>query len=163
VSLAVRVDDVDAFLEADRFVRIPLAPRPVAGLCTYRGGVLPILDPADDREGSGAGTFVVLSLRTRRGLLGLLVSRGEVVIVADGQGMGTGPDPAAEAGGAPLPQGLVAAGVIERDGETFPVIDPEGTWSRVREMIVDGYTSGRRGSKPTSEPGRDSSQERGIP
>jgi chemotaxis signal transduction protein len=140
--LAVGVDAVEAVMEAGRVVRLPLAPRPVAGLCLYRGAILPVVDPADgpagpdaDREGCHPA---VLVLRAGRGPLGLLTDRGALAIVET-------PRHAADGAG-PLPEGLVAAGAIERDGRTYAVLDIDRSWKALRDGIEVVYGAGRRPS-----------------
>lgn len=133
------VDAVEGILEAARIVRLPLCPRPVAGLCTYRGRILPVVRPADDCEGWAAGhpgrRATVLVLRTGQGLLGLLIDRDGIRIVADCEvDGGRGPDGEARAS-----EGLVVAGSIERDGKSHAVIDPDRTWSDLRSTIERGY------------------------
>lgn len=142
--LAVAVDAVEGILEAARLVRFPLCPWPVAGLCTYRGRILPVVRPADDCEGWAGGRPglrpTVLVLRTGHGHLGLLIDRDGIRIVADAEvDGGAGP----VGGRAPLPpEGLVVAGTIDREGKSHAVIDPDRTWSALRSVIEGGYGAG---------------------
>ncbi len=153
-SLAVGVDAVEALVEADRLVRLPLCPGPVSGLCTYRGGLLPIIQPADDPEGwdegPGARRPAVLVLRTGRGLLGLLIGRGDITVVEDCRADDVGDLTVVEGGESLLPEGLVAAGSIVRDGTSYPLIEPHRTWTAVRELIARGYHDGRGPGAPAA-------------
>lgn len=146
-SLAVGVDAVEAVMEADRLVRLPLCPRPVFALCIYRGSILPIVGPVGDSKGwdgaRGGRLPAVLVLRTGHGHLGLLIDRGALAVVEDCQV--SGGDRRENAGGEawPLPEGLVAAGSIERDGLPHPVLDVDRTWKAMRSLIESGYDAGR--------------------
>jgi hypothetical protein len=143
--LAVGVDAVEGFTEPARLVRLPLCPRIVAGVCTYRGGLLPVIEPAAGATGRPS----VLILRTGHGLLGLLISRGETAVVEAGDILGS------EEGESPLPGGLVAAGAVERGGIACPVLDLDRTWAAVRRLISGGHDAGRSTGIATAggEPG----------
>ena len=141
--MAVDVESVEAIMQAARLVRLPLCPHPVLGLCTYRGGLLPIIGTADgpvaqDKE-SGIRNSAVLILRTGGGPLGLRVDRSKIAVVegcgaeGDGRIQETSPPPGI----------LVAAGSIVWDGMSYPLLDPDRTWRAVRDRIERGYDAGR--------------------
>lgn len=145
--LAVGVDAVEAVVEADRLVRLPLCPPPVSALSIYRGGILPIAGPIDDPQGRDAAPRgrlpAVLVLRTSHGPLGLLIDRRALAVVEDGQLVGPAGHEAGRAGESPLPGGLVAGGSIELEGRPHPVLDVDRTWTSMRGMIEAGYGAGR--------------------
>lgn len=140
--LAVGVDAVEAVLEAPRLVRLPLCPRPPTSMCSHRGGILPVVEPTIEGEGPVVASTgrrpAVLVLRTARGPIGLLIDRAGVAVVEDGPTAGA-------AGAATLPEGLVAAGTIDRDGRSHAILDPDRTWMALRDLIDRGY-GGDRGS-----------------
>lgn len=144
--LAVSVDAIEGIIETARLVRLPLCPPPVSALCSYRGGVLPVVclaDECEDRIAERRGSRpTVLVLRTEHGNLGLLIDREDIAIVEDYQVHGTG-NLAGDGGEAlPLPKGLIGVGSIERHGNSHAIIDPNRTWMALRSVIEQGYQAG---------------------
>ncbi len=138
--LAVGVDAVETVLEAPRLVRLPLCPRPPTSMCSHRGGVLPVVEPAvegeEPGEEPGGRRPAVLVLRTARGPIGLRIDRAGIAVVEDGPTAGV-------AGAATLPDGLVAAGTIDREGRSHAILDPDRTWAALRALIDRGYAESR--------------------
>lgn len=147
-SLAVSVDAVEAVTEASRIVRLPLCPGAVLALGIYRGSILPIVRPFESSRGwdtAPTGRLpAVLVLRTRRGYLGLLIDRGSLAVVEACQISGMGGPAAVHEQVSHLPEGLVAAGAIERDGTSHAVLDVDRTWTAMRCMIASGIEGSRR-------------------
>ena len=135
-ALGLDVTSVIEVIRAGLLVQLPLCPRSVLGLCAYRGGFVPVVGPEHGWEslsvhGEDRGQGVLV-LRTRRGPVGLLIDRGGVSVEA-----GTaGPDDA----GPPLPGGFAVGGLIERDGRSHAILDPERTWQGLRDEIERRYS-----------------------
>lgn len=147
--LGVDLEAVAEVVESARLVRVPLCPRPVLGLLTYRGKVVPVLGlgSADrDRPAAddGAG-HAFLVLRTAQGLWGLAIDRGGVLI-----------EHAPEAlpfRGDPPPGGFAVAGAVDRGGVSHAILDPGRSWRGVRSEIERWYAlaiEDRRPERPAA-------------
>lgn len=131
---AVGVESVVEVIELGPLVRIPLGPRPVLGLCVYRGGVAPIAwpgpgdMPAPEEKGPAPA---VLVLRSDHGLWGLAIDRGGVAV---------GEAPPGWQPGTPSVSGFLSiVGEIDRGGKSHALLDPEASWQTLRTTIEHWY------------------------
>ncbi len=146
--LAVDLEVVDGVVEFDTLIGIPLCPPQVLGLSSYHREVVPVVQiegqTPEVAEEPGA-KLIALILRGKHGHWGLRIDQGKVTIVDA---------PSRSPAGAPLPPPLESgwptiAGRFERTGETFDILDPEGSWRGLRDRIEHWYRLvGGRGPLP---------------
>jgi CheW-like domain len=145
-AYAIGLEAVAEIIEAGGLVRLPLSPACVLGLCSFRRDVVPVVrlveEPADAPGGDDARQTILI-LRTEQGTWGVKIERGGTVVVE-----------------APLddsvaltaePAGLAFLGAIRRAGMTYPAVDPERTWRRLREAVERSY--GSLHDRPPPRPG----------
>lgn len=143
--LGVGLEIVAEVVESSRLVRVPLCPRPVLGLLTYRGKVVPILGlGSTDRDGHSADPagpgHAFLVLKTRHGLWGLAIDRPGVQVEASSE-----PKPF---DGNPPPGGFVVNGAVDHDGKTHAILDHDQSWRGVRSEVERWYRLAIEGQQP---------------
>jgi chemotaxis signal transduction protein len=137
--LGVVLDVVAEVMEAGRLVWLPLCPRQVVGLCTYRSKIVPVIRPgAPDRPpaiglGGGGRERAVMILRTGNGLWGLSIDRGGVTVEVARE------SPAGGGGQGALARGFVASGTVDREGRSHAILDHDRTWRALKTEIDHWY------------------------
>ncbi len=153
-AYAIGLEAVAEIIEAGGLVRLPLSPPCVLGLCTFRRDVVPVVrlveEPADAPGGDDARQTILI-LRTEQGTWGVKIERGGTVVVESplDDSVALTAEPA----------GLAFLGAIRREGVTYPAIDPERTWRRLREAVERGYGSPH--DRPAARPGETASRPSG--
>lgn len=143
--LGVGLEIVAEVVESSRLVRVPLCPRPVLGLLTYRGKVVPILGlgPADQdrhRADPGDDEQAFLVLRTGQGLWGLAIDRPGVQVEASSD-----PKPF---DGPPPPGGFVVTAAVDHNGVSHAILDHDQTWRGIRSEVERWYLLAIEGHRP---------------
>ncbi|WP_169977383.1 chemotaxis protein CheW [Tautonia rosea] len=133
--LGVDLETVVEVVASGRLVQLPLCPRQVLGLWTYRGKIVPILGlGAQQRNQTGGENETrraFLILRTHQGLWGLTIDREGVQVEVT--------EPLQSADRAELPGGFMTAGEIESGGVTYAILDLERSWRGVKSEIERWY------------------------
>ncbi|MEW4569349.1 chemotaxis protein CheW [Tautonia sp. JC769] len=133
--LAVDLESVVEVVSSGPLVPLPLCPRQVLGLWTYRGKIVPILGlAAQDRvvaAGDHEAKRAFLILKTHQSLWGFAIDREGVRIEA-----GCSPR---SADLAELPGGFLASGEIEGGGIPHAILDLERSWRGVKSEIERWY------------------------
>lgn len=132
---------VEAVIEPESLVAIPLTPPEILGLCAYRRQVPPVVRLVEPSSQSD-GPSVVILLRTEQGLWGIQADRDGIEVVA---GLTVDPVPGPTAT-APRAWGVVTA--IHHDGRSIDLIDPEASWSAFRREIQNHNHGHDLGSNP---------------
>lgn len=134
-ALGVHLDVVAEVMEAGRLVWLPLCPRQVVGLCTYRGKIVPVVRPGGEGGGPSSGGAgrerAVLILRAGHGLWGLSIDRGGVSVEVAREGP-VGAEP-------PIGRGFVASGSVGRGGVSHAILDHDRTWRGLKTEIDQWY------------------------
>lgn len=135
--LAVDLERVVEVVASGRLIPLPLCPRQVLGLWTYRGKIVPILGlGARNRAHSAADhetRRAFLILRTYQSLWGLAIDREGVRVEVTGSLRSA-------ADCIELPGGFRAAGEIEVAGVSHAILDPERSWRGVKSEIERWYS-----------------------
>jgi chemotaxis signal transduction protein len=137
--LGVVLEVVAEVMEAGRLVWLPLCPRQVVGLCTYRSKIVPVIRPSDpDRPpayglGGDGRERAVMILRTGNGLWGLSIDRGGVSVEVARE------SPADGGGTMALARGIVASGTVDREGMSHTILDHDRTWRALKTEIDHWY------------------------
>jgi purine-binding chemotaxis protein CheW len=131
----VALEAVAEVVEVERLVGLPQSPPQVLGLCTLRRDVIPVIE-LDRSAGAGntqaAGSrLTVLVLKTGRGRWAFPVDSQGTTVAEDE----LGEPPAASA----RTDGLGITGTVHRGGDVYAVIDPEATWTLVRQQVEVWY------------------------
>lgn len=134
--LAVELERVVEVIAAGRLIPLPLCPRQVLGLWTYRGKIVPILGLGARNRAQSAGDHetrrAFLILKSHQSLWGLAIDRDGVRVEVTG--------PLRSADGIELPGGFQAAGEIEAGGVSHAILDPERSWRGVKSEIERWYS-----------------------
>ncbi len=136
-AYAVGLEAVAEVVEIERLVRLPQSPPHILGLCALRRDVIPVISLQSTDVEPPARLLVVI-LRTSQGAWGVSID-GEGTAVAEGV---LEPSDSVACGGV----GAII-GVIRREGSAHAVIDPEGTWRRLRRGAEEWY-GGLGGQSP---------------
>ncbi|RUL82003.1 chemotaxis protein CheW [Tautonia sociabilis] len=135
--MGVPLEAVAEVMEPGRLVRLPLCPKPVRGLCTCRGKIVPVIGasrpagepipPPGDRSGA------LLMLRSANGPWGLAIDRAGVTVEV-------APESPAAGELAP-PGGFVVSGTVQRGGIPHAILDIDRTWKGLKAEIDRWYAA----------------------
>ena len=135
LPLGVPLEVVAEVLEPVRLVRLPLCPRQVLGLCTYRGKIVPVLRPGAEMTEPSRSTEIsehaYLILKTAHGLWGLGIDRAGVTVEVSRETRHDRPFS--------IPGGFVSRGGVDHDGTMHAILDHEGTWTGLKSEIDRWY------------------------
>ncbi|WP_152049630.1 chemotaxis protein CheW [Tautonia marina] len=133
--LAVDLERVVEIVAAGRLIPLPLCPRQVLGLSTYRGKIVPILGLGVRNRAHSAGEYetrrAFLILKSHQSLWGLAIDREGVRVEVAGS--------LRSADWVELPGGFQTAGVIEAGGVSHAILELERSWLGVKSEIERWY------------------------
>ena len=133
--LAVDLERVVEVVASGRLVQLPLCPRQVLGLWTYRGKIVPILGLGAPKRAQAVGDHetrrAFLILKTHQGLWGFAIDREGVHVEVT--------RPLRSADHIELPGGFLVAGEIESGGVNHAILDLERSWRGVKSEIERWY------------------------
>jgi chemotaxis signal transduction protein len=156
--MAISVDHVAEVLETETLIRMAWSPPQVAGMCSYRHEVVPVVklrlvDDAGGADGSGSearpvvqndrlARCVVLILKTEQGAWGVGVESAKTVMSRE---VPEWHSPRISA------TGLVLTGTIRRGETRYEIVDGEATWLGLRSAI-SRWSGFMNESSPSSPP-----------